>query len=193
MRLLEFLLFILNGRIHIKGKENLPEDEKFVLIAPHHSYLDPVFIGIAAYPHVFSFMAKQELFKIPVLGWIIKKLNAFPVNRDKPGVSAVKTPINYLKKNKLNVLIFPTGSRHSSELKGGAVTIARLGKKKIVPAVYSGPLTIKDLLLRKKTFVEFGQPFKVERKLEGVEDVNAYYSNKIQEAFDDIEETITEQ
>lgn len=190
-RILKFLIFLLNGRTIVYGKENLPEDEKFVLVAPHRTYLDPVFIAVSAHPYHFSFMAKEELFKIPILSWIIRHLNAFPVNRDKPGVSAVKTPINYLKNDELNVMIFPTGSRHSDELKGGAVTIARLGKSKIVPAVYTGPLTFKNLLLRKKAVVEFGEPFEVKRKVEGVEDVNLYYGNKIQQAFDHIDESIS--
>jgi 1-acyl-sn-glycerol-3-phosphate acyltransferase len=190
MSILKFLIFLLNGRTTVYGKENLPDDEKFVLVAPHRTYLDPVFIAATAYPYQFSFMAKQELFDIPILGWIIRRVNAFPVNRDKPGVSAIKTPVNHLKNNELNVVVFPTGSRHSAELKGGAVTIARLGKSKIVPAVYSGPLTIKNLLLRKKAVVEFGEPFEVKRKVEGVDDINAYYAEKIQESFNTIDERI---
>ena len=188
--LIKFLLLILNGKTKVEGKENLPTDEKFVLVAPHRTYLDPVYIAVMSYPFKFSFMAKQELFKVPVLGWIIRNLNAFPVNRDKPGVSAIKTPVNYLKKDELNVMVFPSGSRHSTELKGGAVTIARLGKSKIVPAVYSGPLTMKDLLKRKKAIVRFGQPFEIKRKIDGVEDINQYYSAKIQQAFDELDETI---
>lgn len=188
--LIKFLLLILNGKTKVEGKENLPTDEKFVLVAPHRTYLDPVYIAVMSYPFKFSFMAKQELFKVPVLGWIIRNLNAFPVNRDKPGVSAIKTPVNYLKNDELNVMVFPSGSRHSTELKGGAVTIARLGKSKIVPAVYSGPLTMKDLLKRKKAIVRFGQPFEIKRKIDGVEDINQYYSAKIQQAFDELDETI---
>ena len=131
---------------------------------------------------------KKELFDIPFLGWLITKLNAFPVDREKPGLSVVKIPVNYLKKNELNVLVFPSGSRHSTELKGGAVTIARMGKSNIVPAIYDGPLTVKDLLLRKKTTVIFGKPIIIERKIEGVKDINAYYSDKIQDAFDALEQ-----
>lgn len=188
--LIKFLLLILNGKTKVEGKENLPIDEKFVLVAPHRTYLDPVYIAVMSYPFKFSFMAKQELFKVPVLGWIIRNLNAFPVNRDKPGVSAIKTPVNFLKNNELNVMVFPSGSRHSTELKGGAVTIARLGKSKIVPAVYSGPLTMKDLLMRKKAIVRFGQPFEIKRKIDGVEDINQHYSAKIQQAFNELDETI---
>jgi len=188
-KLVRFLTLILNGRTKVVGKENLPTDEKFVLVAPHRTYLDPVYIAVTSYPFRFSFMAKQELFKIPVLNWIIRHLNAFPVDREKPGVSAIKTPVNYLKNDELNVMIFPSGSRHSTELKGGAITIARLGKSKIVPAVYSGPLTMKDLLLRKQATVKFGEPFEVKRKIEGVDDINEYYSNIIQEAFDELDES----
>lgn len=187
--LIKGLLFILNGRTKVMGKENLPTDGKFVLVAPHRTYLDPVYIAVMSYPFRFSFMAKQELFKIPILSWIIRHLNAFPVDRDKPGVSAIKTPVNYLKNDELNVMIFPSGSRHSTELKGGAVTIARLGKSKIVPAVYSGPLTMKDLLMRKQATVKFGEPFEVKRKIEGVDDINEYYSNIIQDSFSELDES----
>lgn len=188
MNILKILLRLLNGKTQIYGTEHLPDDEKFVLVAPHHSMLDPVFIAAAAYPNRFSFMAKQELFDIPVLNWLIRNLNAFPVDREKPGVSSIKTPVNYLRNDELNVLIFPTGSRYSKELKGGAVTIARLGKRKIVPATYSGPLTIKDLLLRKQATVTFGRPFEVKRKIEGVDDTKTYYAEKIQDAFDALED-----
>src|SRR5699024_22017 len=171
------------------GKENLPTDEKHVLVAPHRTYLDPVYIEVTSYPFRFSCMAKQELFQIPILNCMIRHLNAFPVVRERRGVSAIKTPVNYLKNDELNVMIFPSGSRHSTELKGGAITIARLGKSKIVPAVYSGPLTMKDLLLRKQATVKFGEPFEVKRKIEGVDDINEYYSNIIQEAFDELDES----
>lgn len=188
--LVKFLLRILNGKTTVIGKENLPTDKRFVLVAPHHSLLDPVFIAIAAYPQRFSFMAKKELFDVPVLKWIIKGLNAFPVDRNKPGVSAIKIPVNHLKNDELNVVIFPTGSRNATELKGGAVTIARLGKSDIVPAVYSGPLTMKDLFLRKKAVVSFGEPIEIKRKIEGVDDIGAHYSTRIQESFELIERNI---
>ncbi len=186
----KFLLRILNGKTTVIGKENLPQDEKFLLVAPHRTFLDPVYIAIHAYPYRFSFMAKKELFTIPILGFLIRKINAFPVDRENPGVSAVKTPVNHLRNNELNVLIFPTGSRHSSDIKGGAITIAKLSKSKIVPAVYTGPLTLKEVFLRKKATVTFGEPFEVKRKIEGVADTNQYYSDLIQNKFDELEQSI---
>ena len=190
MSFFKLLVRIFNGKTSVIGKENLPTDEKYVLVAPHRTFLDPVYIGITAYPDTFAFMGKKELFEIPILRTIFRKMNGFPVDRENPGVSAVKIPVNYLKNDELNVVIFPTGSRHSSDIKGGAVTIARLSKRKIVPAVYSGPLTLKDLFLRKKAIVIFGEPFEVQRKIEGVDNINQYYSDKIQENFDRLEESI---
>lgn len=187
------LVAILNGNTDYQNRDILPADESYILIAPHRSWIDPVFLVLASSPRQFSFMAKKELFNYPVFGWFVKKMNAFPVDRDKPGPSAIKTPVNILKENKLGLVIFPTGTRHSKELKGGAITIAKLSKKPIVPVVYHGPFTFKDLLLRRRATVRFGEPFHVERKLEGVENVNDYYSKKIQQSFDQLDAEIENQ
>lgn len=188
--IVRLLVWILNGRPDIQKKQNLPVDDNYILIAPHRSWIDPVFLVLAASPKQFSFMAKKELFKYPVFNWLIKKMNAFPVDRHKPGPSAIKTPVKILKETDLGVVIFPTGTRHSTELKGGAVTIAKMSKKPIVPVVYKGPYTFKDLLKRKKASVRFGRPFTVERRLDGVDDINAHYSKLIQTEFDRLDSEI---
>ena len=55
-----------------------------------------------------------------------------------------------IKENQKALVIFPTGTRYSNEMKGGAVMIARLAKAPIVPMVVSRPLTFKDIIKRKK-------------------------------------------
>lgn len=185
-----FLIRLVSGKVEVEGLENLPPEdgEKFVLVAPHRTFLDPVFIAIASYPRRFMYMAKKELFENKLLGWCIKQMNAFPIDRDNPSISAIKRPIEKLKLNELGLVIFPSGSRHSTDIKAGAVTIARLSKRPIVPAVYSGPTTIGGLFKRKRTTVKYGKPFYVERKIDGVDDINAYYSEKIQQAFEMLDE-----
>ncbi|EXJ24145.1 1-acyl-sn-glycerol-3-phosphate acyltransferase [Alkalibacterium sp. AK22] len=185
--LVRLLVLLLNGRMTVVGKENLPKDDNYILIAPHRSWIDPVFLVLAASPKQFSFMAKKELFKNPAFRWLITKMNAFPVDRKNPGPSAIKTPVKILKETDLSLVIFPTGTRHSTELKGGAVTIAKMSKKPIIPVVYHGPYTFKDLLKRKPAIVRFGEPFMVERKLEGIKDTTAHYSERIQQAFNDLD------
>lgn len=191
--LIRFIIALFNGNTDYQNLENLPKDENYIVIAPHRSLIDPVFIVLAASPRKFTFMAKKELFKNRIFGWIIRKLNAFPVDRDKPGPSAIKTPVNILKEGELSLLIFPSGTRHSQELKGGAVTIAKMSKKQVVPVVYQGPYSIKDIFKRKRAIVRVGDPFYVERKIEGVDDVNTHYMEKIQEQFEQLDREINNQ
>ncbi|WP_413527102.1 lysophospholipid acyltransferase family protein [Marinilactibacillus psychrotolerans] len=184
---IRILIYIFNGKPKFINREKLPKDETYVLIAPHRSLIDPVFIVLAASPRQFCFMAKKELFNNKIFGWFITKMNAFPVDRDNPQPSAIKKPVKILKENTLSLVIFPSGTRHSQELKGGAVTIARASKRQIVPVVYEGPYTIKDIFKRKKAIVKIGDPFYVERKIDGIEDINQYYSEKIQTAFEELD------
>ena len=81
----------------------------------------------------------------------MKKIHAFPVDRENPGPSSIKTPIKLLKEGKI-VGIFPSGTRTSEDvpLKRGAVTIAQMGKAPLVPAAYKGPSTGKALFKREK-------------------------------------------
>ncbi|MBF0780027.1 MULTISPECIES: 1-acyl-sn-glycerol-3-phosphate acyltransferase [unclassified Granulicatella] len=159
------LLFLLNGKTAIYNKHNLPNKEQgYILISPHRSWLDPVYLALAASPKQFCFMAKKELFKNPLLRWLIKSMNAFPVDRENPGPSAIKIPVTHLKEGKLGLIMFPSGTRHSQESKQGAAMIARLAKVPIVPAVYHGPFTFKNLLKRHKTHVLFGEPIYMNTK-----------------------------
>src|SRR5699024_4858140 len=102
---------------------------------------------------------KIELFQNRFLKWLMQKLNAFPVDRENPGPSAIKTPRRLLGDGKI-VGIFPSGTRTSEEvpLKRGAVTIAGRSKATIIPAAYQGPNTFSDLLKFKRPKLIFGSP-----------------------------------
>lgn len=155
------LFFVINGNLEIQNKEKLPQDENYILVAPHRTWWDPLYLAVAARPKKFAFMAKEELFKNPVIRFILVHANAFPVNRQKPGPSAIKTPVKLLKNTDLSLIMFPSGSRYSSDLKGGMTVIARMAKVRIVPCVYQGPLTLGGLFLRKKVIIRFGDPIDI--------------------------------
>lgn len=161
IKIVKFLLLVLNGSIHVQNKDLLPSDTAFVLAAPHRSWLDPVFIAIAAYPHVFTTMAKKELFKNKWVNKFLRKMHAFPVDRQNPGPSAIKYPVTVLKEGKINFFIFSTGTRYDNNVKGGTTTIARLAKVPIVPVVFQGPFTFKQLISRQKSYVRFGESIKI--------------------------------
>lgn len=96
-------------RIEVEGVENLPKHG--VLLCPNHaSNLDPIFIALCLpVDYHLHFMAKEELFRNPLLGWLIRSLGAFPVNRDGTDVRAVKTAMQAIH-NGDNLMIFPEGT-----------------------------------------------------------------------------------
>lgn len=187
---LRFLLAILNGNAHYENRDKLPTDTSYILVAPHRTWIDPVYLAIAASPKPFTFMAKKELFENPILSWIIRHANAFPVDRANPGPSAIKTPVKILKKGNLSLMIFPTGTRHSNEIKGGAATIAKLSGVPIIPAVYQGPMTLSGLLTRKKVTVRFGDPITIDRTVKLSKDNLKAIDEQIQHAFDQLDKEI---
>lgn len=184
---LRFLLTILNGNAHYENRDKLPTDTSYILVAPHRTWIDPVYLALAASPKPFTFMAKKELFKNPILSWVIRHANAFPVDRANPGPSAIKTPVKILKKGNLSLMIFPTGTRHSNEIKGGAATIAKLSGVPIIPAVYQGPMTLSGLLKRKKVTVRFGDPITIDRTVKLSKENLKAIDEQIQQAFDQLD------
>lgn len=156
--LLKIVLSIF-GRLKVHQKENLPQSGGYVLACTHTGWLDILWLGVSILPLKVHYMAKIELFQSGPLKWLMQKLNAFPVNRENPGPSAIKTPRKLIKEGEI-VGIFPSGTRTSEEapLKRGAVTIIGNSKAPIVPAAYIGPNNFKDLLRFQKPKLIFGEP-----------------------------------
>lgn len=160
--LLTYLLWAVNGNIHYHDRQKiLPKEENYILVSPHRTFWDPVFLGYAAAPKQFIFMAKKELFKDRGFGWWISKCGAFPIDRENPGTAAIKYPVNMLKKSDRSLVMFPSGSRHSTDIKGGVAVIAKTAKVKIMPAAYVGPLKLKGLLKGQRIDVAFGDPIDI--------------------------------
>ena len=187
--LVRLIITIINGRPRYQGRENLPEGA-YILVGPHRTWFDPLYYALAGSPMKFSFMAKEELFKNPVLRFILVHANAFPVNRQHPGPSAIKTPVKFLRSGKLSLIMFPSGTRHSQELKGGATVIAKMAGVPLVPTVYQGPLTFKQLFSRQRVTVRFGQPIDIDRTLKLDEAGQKQIETKMLHAFDDLDRQI---
>lgn len=186
---IRLLLYIINGRPRYLNRKNLPKGS-YILVGPHRTWFDPILFALAASPKKFSFMAKEELFKNPIIRWILVTCYAFSVNRKHPGSSAIKTPVKILREGKLSMIIFPSGSRHTQHLKGGAVVIAQMANVPLIPTVYQGPLSFKKLFSRKKITVDFGKPIVVDRKQRMNEAGRAALDEKLQSAFDQLDQEI---
>lgn len=160
------LILSIFGRITVFDKEKLPEKKGYVIACTHTGWIDILWLGSALLPKEIHYMAKKELFDMPILGWLIKRLNAFPVDRENPGPSAIKQPRRLIKDDKI-VGIFPSGTRTSEDvpLKRGAVTIASYAKAPIVPAAYVGPNNFKELFTLKKARLILGDPIYIREDL----------------------------
>ena len=188
--LVRVILAVINGNARYENKEVLPQDENYILVAPHRTWWDPLYLAVAASPKEFSFMAKEELFKNPVLRFILTHAHAFPVKRENPGPSVIKTPVKILKSTHLGLIMFPSGTRHATELKGGMALISKMSKAKIVPAVYQGPLTLGDLFKRKRVVVRFGEPIDLSDIKKTDKEGMAEIERRTQAAFDQLDKEV---
>ncbi|KAA9007184.1 1-acyl-sn-glycerol-3-phosphate acyltransferase [Paenibacillus spiritus] len=120
------------------GRENVPAEGGVLLCGNHTNNLDPLTMGIPLQRKV-NYMAKAELFKVPVLGWLIRQLGAFPVKRGGVSKESIKTSLNLLRSGKV-MGIFPEGTRNSDTgtAKKGAASFALRSGAAVVPAAIIG-------------------------------------------------------
>lgn len=107
-------------RVEVVGREHVPAEGPVIVAANHASYVDPVLVAMAAWPRQTIFMAKAELFSIPVLGAIITWLGAFPVSRGAADRRAIQQALVILGQGGL-LGIYPQGTRRDSVSAGDQV------------------------------------------------------------------------
>ena len=135
-------VFKLFFRVRITGKENIPQGAA-VVCANHTSFLDPFFaVMLFNKADLPVFMGKIELFRIPVIGALLRKIEAIPVDRGSTSMSTLRDAINHLKRGR-KVVIFPEGTRVSGEAdvagaKTGAAMIACRAGATMLPVFISG-------------------------------------------------------
>lgn len=139
------------------GLEDFPE-EGALLCANHASGWDPILIALNLPKDArLTVMAKDQLFRIPLLGFFLKKLGIFPVKRGGNDLTAMKTAMKVLSGGN-RLLVFPEGTRVEEqgevEAKGGVTMMATRTGVPMVP-VYCGG---KHKFFRKTT-IAFGKPY----------------------------------
>jgi len=125
--------FVFKG--HLIGRGNIPQNDSFIMVSNHGSLLDPPLLGHALGRNI-SFMAKAELFKIPILGFVIRACGAYPVKRGIADKNTIKTACNKLSNNNC-IGIFIDGTRQKNgrvnKPKQGAALIAFKNQKLLLP------------------------------------------------------------
>lgn len=104
-----YWLVLLLFRLRYEGLENIPPDRGFILASNHRSNFDPMFIAHKL-PMAVHYMAKAELFRNPILGWILRNVGAFPVARGTGDTSALESARDVIRSGQV-LGMFPEGHR----------------------------------------------------------------------------------
>lgn len=170
-------------RWKVEGREHVPSDGSAVICSNHISLWDPPLVG-SSLSRFVHFMAKEELFHIPILSFVLPKILAFPVKRGQGDMKAIKISIQILRDQEL-LGIFPEGTRKKvgepEEAHQGAAMIALKAKAPIVPVAIIGPYRLFRPLK-----VVFGEPIDTKPYAKGkvdkevIEKVTSIMMEKIQ-------------
>jgi 1-acyl-sn-glycerol-3-phosphate acyltransferase len=126
-------------RAQVVGENNVPAAGPLIVACNHVSYLDPPLLGCFC-PRRIRYMAKRELFRIPVLGGVIQALGAYEVDRRGSAAGAIKRSLGVLQAGGV-VGIFPEGTRNRSGVlpaQTGVALLASLAQAPVVPACVYG-------------------------------------------------------
>ena len=141
--------FVFKG--HLIGRENIPQNDSFIMVSNHGSLIDPPLLGHALGRNI-SFMAKAELFKIPFLSFVIRACGAYPVKRGIADKNTIKTACEKLSNNNC-IGIFIDGTRQKNgrvnKPKHGAALLAYKNQKILLPVA----IVNSHRLIRFKFFI----------------------------------------
>ena len=146
--------------VKVRGLENVPSEGGYLLCANHIAVRD-VFLIAASAKRQIRFIAKKELFSVPIVGSVIKALGAIRLDRSGADVAAVKKSINLLTEGEL-VAIFPQGHRYpavepaSTPRKNGAGLIAHKARADVIPVCIK--VKKHKYGIFKRVEIIFGQP-----------------------------------
>lgn len=140
LRLLAKVIFFLFNDIEVHGVDRVPARGPVVIAANHPSYLDPVFI-MHRMERPVKFLAWHRPFQIPLLGRMMLRYGAIPLDIENPGRASIEAAIKVLRAGEV-FGIFPEGGRSKQDtmnpLKSGVARLAMMTGAPIVPVTISG-------------------------------------------------------
>ncbi len=158
------VLLFLFTRCRVLGKENIPAQGPLLVVANHINLADPPIVGLSI-GRKAVFLAKEELFRPRLAGYIMRRFGTFPVRRQSMNKESLRKAERFLAQG-MALVIFPEGRRSKgarleSAYPGAALIAARSGAPVLPIGIY-GTEKIRGrawLLRRPKVTVNIGAPF----------------------------------
>lgn len=144
-------------RYRVRGLEYIPAEGGGLVLSNHQSFLDPLLIGVPL-KRPISFLARDSLFRIPIIGWILRNTFVRPISREKASTTSIREMVLRLDQGYLCGM-FPEGTRSATgelgEFKPGFVALLRRTELPVYPVAVAGA----NLALGRSSF--FLKPFRV--------------------------------
>ena len=127
-------------RYEVRGLEKIPASGGALLLLNHQSHLDPLLVQ-SGMSRPVSWLARDSLFHIPVIGWILKGTYVLPIDRESAGASSIRKAVQYMQFGFM-LGMFPEGTRTRDgsvgEFKPGFVALIRRGNVPVYPVGVAG-------------------------------------------------------
>jgi 1-acyl-sn-glycerol-3-phosphate acyltransferase len=134
------LLMTLGFSLRCEGSRHIPPRGPVLILANHQSFFDPMVLGCITHRHL-SFLARKTLFHPPWFGWLLRSLNAFPVDQEGVAKDGIRTVLQLLEKGQV-VVVFPEGTRTEDgkmgPLKPGVQLLLKRAPVPVVPVGIAG-------------------------------------------------------
>ena len=171
-----WVMWLLGGA-RIEGLEHLPRVGPFILVANHCSQADPPLLGWATgrqIGRVVHFMAKEEMQRWPIIGWLADRSGVFFVRRGERDRAAQRLALELLAAGK-PIAIFPEGTRSRNgrmrDARPGAALLAIRSGAPVVPVGIAGTHRLfpdgSKLPHRSRVTFRIGRPFRLEHQATG--------------------------
>lgn len=176
------VLFKTFSRLRVIGRDHVPRAGPLILAPNHASFTDPPLVG-SQLPRPLFYMGKEELFRIPVFGWLIRQVNAFPIRRAEGDIAAIKAAERILAAGGA-LIVFPEGRRQrtgrlGAPKRGVGLLAVRTGAPVLPVYIHNGHRVTQGARL---TMV-FGHPMSA-RPGEGAEE----FSQRVMDAIRSLKE-----
>ncbi len=140
LRWLIYLVGVLAYGLRYSGRENIPEKGPVLVVSNHQSHFDPPLVGTGCMRRM-NYLARETLFHFAPLAWLIRSVDAIPIDRDGLGLNGIKESLRRLKRGEM-VLIFPEGTRtrdgEVAPFRPGFTVLAARSKAWILPVAIEG-------------------------------------------------------